>query len=184
MLFNWKRIKKILPWILILVVALAVFSFWEDARTYIQDRLSFLPWIEKSLDSNKKNDDKHDELRKLVISTEDTEIEIYVEEARTHSELQDGLMYREELCEECGMLFYFDEDRYGGFWMKNCVISLDMIFINSDGEVVYIEHSAPPCKEESCPSYQSDSMYRYTLEVNGGWSDKYEVNVGDKISGM
>ena len=61
---------------------------------------------------------------------------IIVELARTDNEIQQGLMFRDNLCDNCGMLFIFNEENKHKFWMKDTKIPLDMIFINSNLEVV------------------------------------------------
>ncbi|MBI2057274.1 DUF192 domain-containing protein [Candidatus Pacearchaeota archaeon] len=68
-----------------------------------------------------------------------------VEIASTQEELSKGLMFRESLDENSGMLFIFQEERAYNFWMKNTLISLDIIWINSNKEVIFIEHNAQPC---------------------------------------
>ena len=75
-----------------------------------------------------------------------------MELAATDEELDRGLMYRRELPEGRGMLFDFKQDRPVGMWMKNTYISLDMLFIRSDGTIVKIaEKTKPHCWRTSCP---------------------------------
>ena len=95
-----------------------------------------------------------------------------VELANTPQERSQGLMFRESL--EGGMLFIYQEPGMHNFWMKNTLIPLDIIWLNKDLEVIYIE-SAQPCKTESCHSYgpKEDSMYILELNINSG------VEVGD-----
>ncbi len=104
--------------------------------------------------------------------------EIIVELARTNIERQYGLMFRDKLCDNCGMLFIFDgEDRHS-FWMKNTRIPLDMIFINSNLKIVDILH-AVPCVEDPCKSYVPNENARYVLETNGNKFN--ESIIGQKI---
>jgi uncharacterized membrane protein (UPF0127 family) len=92
-----------------------------------------------------------------------------------------GLMYRRYLKSDYGMLFIFADDEVRSFWMKNTLISLDMIFINADRQVVDLFHSVPPCRSDPCPSYTSALPARYVLELSGGQARKLKLKVGDKI---
>ena len=104
---------------------------------------------------------------------------VVVEVAQTSQELSDGLQYREHLDGDKGMLFVFSGPSKVKFWMKSTLIPLDMIWFNSIGEVVYIKKNAPPCFSEVCPTYGSDELTQYVLEVNAGFADAYNINAGD-----
>lgn len=92
-----------------------------------------------------------------------------------------GLMYRESLAWESGMLFIFDEEALHSFWMKNTLIPLDMIWIDSDKNIVDITQNALPCKEQQeCKSIIPTAEVKYVLEVNSGFSEKNKIEVGDK----
>jgi len=100
-----------------------------------------------------------------------------VEVARTPAEQQQGLMFRQSLPPDAGMLFVFQEDVDHAFWMKNTLIPLDMIFIAGDGTVVGVVENAEP--QTTVPrSVRAPS--RYVLEVNGGWSAAHAVKKGDR----
>jgi uncharacterized membrane protein (UPF0127 family) len=88
-------------------------------------------------------------------------------------------MDREQLDTNKGMLFIFESDSFSGFWMKNTLIPLDMIFIDKDYTIVYIEQQAQPCEADPCKVYNPGVTYRYVVEVNGGWVEKNSVKVGD-----
>ena len=90
---------------------------------------------------------------------------IFIEIVDTNQERQKGLMYREELCDDCGMLFVFEREDFHSFWMKNTYIPLDIVFINSGLEIVEILH-AVPCIEDICESYIPKEKALYVLEVN------------------
>lgn len=100
--------------------------------------------------------------------------------ADTLEERTVGLMYREQLDEDKGMFFVFDESKIWGFWMKNTYIPLDMIWISEDFKVVYIAH-AVPCLNETCISYRPDKEAKYVLEINSGMTDKYNITLGQKV---
>ncbi len=88
-----------------------------------------------------------------------------------------GLMFRESLGENCGMLFVFNESGEKSFHMKNTTIPLDIAFINENGVIETIKELEP--LNES--SITSDANVLYALEVNRGWFEANNVNVGDKI---
>lgn len=92
-----------------------------------------------------------------------------------------GLMYRRALKSDFGMLFVFAEEEVRSFWMKNTLVALDMIFMNSAGQVIAMHESAPPCTADPCPNYESDLPARYVLEVAGGTAKRLKLQVGDKI---
>jgi uncharacterized membrane protein (UPF0127 family) len=102
---------------------------------------------------------------------------VAVEIARTDRERAKGLMYRSSLGRDAGMLFLFDETAEHGFWMKNTLIPLDMIFIGEDGRVVGIVARAVP----GDLSTRSAGPSRYVLEVNGGWAEAHGVAPGDRV---
>ncbi len=104
---------------------------------------------------------------------------IDIEIAETEEKQAQGLMYREKMEENQGMLFIFDRDDYRSFWMKNTVIPLDMIFANSDFEIVTIRKNTKPY---DLSSYPSTRPAKYVVEVNAGFCNKYGIKVGDKIS--
>lgn len=92
-----------------------------------------------------------------------------------------GLMFVSYLPENEGMLFINNIKTTNPFWMKNCYIPLDLIWLDKDGSVVDITKNAEPCKEEPCPNYFPSQGYYYVLEVNGSTSDKHSLKIGDKI---
>jgi len=105
-----------------------------------------------------------------------------VEIADDSSERSKGLMGRESLDPDKGMLFIFDQESKHSFWMKNTLIPLDMIWINTDKEVVHMERNVQPCQVDPCPSYGPDKEARYVLEINAGQSDQANIQINDKLS--
>lgn len=91
-----------------------------------------------------------------------------------------GLMFVEDMADLDGMLFVFDSDSSGGFWMKNTLIQLDIAFFDSDGGFVD-GFEMEPCTTPSCPSYTPSGAYRYALEMAAGEmpEDVAEVGLGD-----
>jgi len=105
-----------------------------------------------------------------------------VELAQTPAQQTQGLMFRKSLAPDKGMLFVFDKEGNYPFWMKNTLISLDMVWINQNNEVVFIEKSAQPCGNENlCPTINSNQNAKYVLEINGGTAKKTGLELGDKI---
>jgi uncharacterized membrane protein (UPF0127 family) len=92
-----------------------------------------------------------------------------------------GLMWRDRLRPATGMLFFFAEDGEYPFWMKNTLIPLDMIWIDSSKKVARIRHDVPPCKIENCPNYPPHAIARYVLEVDGGTAKKHGLKEGDVL---
>jgi len=106
---------------------------------------------------------------------------VKVELAVTPEQQMNGLMQREFLEEDSGMLFVKETEQNMGFWMKNTLIPLDIIFINKEWEVVDIKHSFEPCKVEQCPIYKSKKKAKYALEVNSGFAEEQGLEIGDKL---
>ena len=103
-----------------------------------------------------------------------------VELATNTAERAVGLMYRKELPEGRGMLFDFHEDQPVQFWMHNTYISLDMIFIASDGRVVHVAQDAKPMSDDLIPSGRP---VRAVLEVIAGTARKFGIAAGDRVTG-
>ena len=103
---------------------------------------------------------------------------IDIEIADSEDERMRGLMDRLSLPDFAGMFFIFEEDEPRSFWMKNTFISLDIIYIDSDKEIVSIQKYTQPKTTFSIPS---EKPAKYVLEVNAGFTDKFEVAPGDKI---
>ncbi len=90
---------------------------------------------------------------------------------------QRGLMFREKLDADQGMIFLFENSAQHSFWMKNTLLDLDIIWLDENWEIVDIK-TVPPCRTENCPSYISTQKAQYVLEVGAG---KFRGKLGDKI---
>ena len=101
-----------------------------------------------------------------------------LELAVSPQEVADGLMYRPSLPEHRGMLFIFGADRYPSFWMKNTLVPLDLIFLDSTGSVVDIVPNVPPCAADPCPTYSPKMPARAVLEVRAGAAAAHGVAAG------
>lgn len=115
-------------------------------------------------------------------STVQSDVQFNVEIADTNAERVRGLMFRKRLAQNRGMLFIFEDDSVRNFWMKNTLIPLDMIFIDSEGKVVSIQKNVPPCEDgTSCPVYSSGVPARYVLEINAGLAQVHAIVPGMRM---
>ena len=103
-----------------------------------------------------------------------------VELAKTEAERDKGLMSRSQLDKGNGMFFIFDKEGVYPFWMKNTLIPLDIIWINSDNKVVFIGHDIQPCKTFICPTTNPLVKAKYVLEINGGIAKEIGLAIGDR----
>lgn len=110
---------------------------------------------------------------------------VKLEVAQTRAQIEHGLMERASMPEDHGMVFIFHPKRPVRFWMFNCLMSLDMLFIE-DGKVVKISHNVPPCKshnQSECPLYPDEGEVKASevLEVNAGYCERHGIKEGDTI---
>ena len=103
---------------------------------------------------------------------------IEVEFAKNDEERALGLMYRSSMDEHQGMWFIFPEEAPRSFYMRNTEIPLDIIYLDKDKKVVSIAKNARPYDETSLPS---EKPAMYVLEINGGLSDKWGIEKGDRM---
>ena len=117
---------------------------------------------------------------RVVIGTDAGEVEVAVEVADDDEERQLGLMNRESLPADAGMLFVFEEESSGGFWMKNTLIPLSIAFADAGGTILRIL-DMEPCEADPCEIYDPGVFYRNALEVNKGAFDRLGVEEGDRL---
>jgi hypothetical protein len=115
---------------------------------------------------------------KVYLSTPQGEVAVTVEVVATAAKIERGLMFREHLPPDDGMLFFMNEDRIWPFWMRNTLIPLDMIFIAKDLTIAGIVQNAEP-RTESLRRVEAPSLY--VLEVNGGYCAAHKVAAGTKV---
>jgi YVTN family beta-propeller protein len=106
---------------------------------------------------------------------------VFAEVPDDSEESMRGLMFRIHLPWNAGMLFPYSDEEPRTFWMKNTLIPLDMIFIDSSSKIVEIKENVPPCEQEECPTYPSVEPAQYVLEVNAGFVQEKGVKVGDRL---
>lgn len=101
-----------------------------------------------------------------------------VELAVTQEERGNGLIGRNKLDADKGMLFIFEEEDMHSFWMKDMKFAIDIIWINADKEIVYISSHMQPCEIlQSCPSITPLGEAKYVLEIKAG--EAYGFKTGD-----
>lgn len=106
---------------------------------------------------------------------------IRLELADTEAGRIEGLMFRDFLAEDAGMLFIFEREGLWPFWMKNTFIPLDMIWLDSNGVIVDIRANVQPCRLDPCPSYWPRSAARAMLEINAGLAAKHGLKSGNRL---
>jgi uncharacterized membrane protein (UPF0127 family) len=108
-----------------------------------------------------------------ITNSNGEEITVDCEVPSNEEEKMTGLMYRDELCDSCGMFYDYVD---GGFWMKNVNFPIEMVFINGD-EIVDIKKALPNDETTIYPSVESDG----NLEVNDGFCESNNISVGNKV---
>ena len=106
------------------------------------------------------------------------EVRVQVELARTSEERARGLMFREQLDADAGMLFLYEEEGRLTFWMRNTLIPLDMIFISADHQVAGVVENAEP---QTDTVRQVDQPSQFVLEVNGGFAAAHGITAGTPV---
>lgn len=170
-----KGIKKRIYQIVVLIVAVAFILFFIFPN----------PFMNKDKNENKNlSGFSAFEFKKegeLTFSNVDGQFitQINIEIADDDSRRTTGLMYRDNMEENQGMFFIFPNEGYQSFWMRNTVLSLDILFVNSQNEIVTIHKNTVPFDESSYPSTKPAI---YVVEVNAGFTEKHNIDVGDQIS--
>ena len=114
----------------------------------------------------------------VTIDTGETKVPFKVELAITPDEQERGLMFREHLDPDAGMLFISDAPRHHVFWMKNTLIPLDMIFISADWRIAGIVENAEP---KTLSTREVAGVSQYVLEIGGGLSARYGFRAGQLV---
>jgi len=106
---------------------------------------------------------------------------VVAELAVTEGERQQGLMFRDKINTDQGMLFVFQKNDIFSFWMKNMNFSLDILWLNQEKKIVHIESGVPPCKDPECPSYFSPIPAQYVLELKAGSVAAHQLKIYDQL---
>lgn len=117
----------------------------------------------------------------ITLQTDAGGIGVRVEVMDTDAEWKRGMMGRTELADGMGMLFVFPNEKIHDFWMKDTQVPLDMLFFDADLTLLHIQHNVPPCKRDPCPTFGSQVVSQYVLEVPAGWAKEHGVKLGDTL---
>lgn len=156
-----------------LFAALSMFLYSQIAPSVNSSKLN------KSQNINKKTFEPtfSEEAKGYFINANsDTIADFRIELAKTTKEIQIGMMWRKSMSIDMGMLFLMPEEKIQSFWMKNTYIPLDIIYINSNNQVISIKENAKPMNESPLPS---EKPAIYVLEILGGTSAKLGIKPGD-----
>jgi uncharacterized membrane protein (UPF0127 family) len=115
---------------------------------------------------------------RLTIETHQGAVQLNVEIADDEAERNRGLMYREPLPDDRGMLFHFQEPEHASFWMRNTPSSLDIIFIGVDGRILNIADHTTPYSDASVPA---TGLTRGVLELRAGRAEELGIRPGDRV---
>jgi uncharacterized membrane protein (UPF0127 family) len=119
------------------------------------------------------------EKKKITLGTKTLTVEI----AKTLDQHERGLMFREKMATDDGMLFIFEDQAPRFFWMKNTLIDLSIGFFDKNGTLVDVQEmtSGKGIPDSSLLSYASAKPAKYALEMNKGWFDKNKIKMGTKL---
>lgn len=92
-----------------------------------------------------------------------------------------GLMFRETINDDQGMLFVFEKEDLHSFWMKNTLIPLDILWLDREKRIVHIEEHVPPCRADPCPSYGPLIPALYVLELKDGRAGANGLKLYDRL---
>jgi uncharacterized membrane protein (UPF0127 family) len=117
----------------------------------------------------------------VEIETASGVVAVRVEVADTPAERRIGLMFRDELAPDAGMLFLYDAPASGGLWMKDTTIPLSAAFFDASGRIIALV-DMQPCTADPCPRYAPPTPYTGALEVNLGAFEAWGVTDGDRLT--
>jgi hypothetical protein len=118
------------------------------------------------------------ETETVIVHTANGPVHFTVEIADDDAERARGLMFRESMAADHGMLFHFQQPEMASFWMRNTRISLDIIFIGPDGRILNIADHTVPYSEAGVPAA---GLTRGVLEINAGRAEELGIRAGDRV---
>jgi uncharacterized membrane protein (UPF0127 family) len=104
-----------------------------------------------------------------------------VEVADSREKQSLGLMFRDTMPDDHGMVFIFPREEMRSFWMKNTKIPLDIFYFDEALKLVSVSENTPPCRSSRCPGYPSTGPAKYVLELNAGKAAELSVQPGDML---
>jgi len=116
-----------------------------------------------------------------VTITYPTGVRIQAELADTPQKRARGLMFREKLASNAGMLFVFEDAGEWSFWMKDTKVALDILWLGPDKRIVSIEENVPVCPKDPCPEYKPNKDALYALELPAGSVKREKLAKGMKL---
>ena len=108
-------------------------------------------------------------------------IHVSAEVVDTRLAIRRGLMYREDMGEDEGMIFVFDREGIHSFWMMNVNFPLDIVWLDSDYNVVHVERDVPVCAGDMCPLYTPLEPAKFVLETRAGFTSLNDIDVGSQM---
>jgi len=150
---------------------------------FVQDNLGIfdISFKQKEEQENVQNEEVNKESTVEIYNEDGDSMIVKVDLAQTDDQRRMGLSGRKSLGDYEGMLFVMDEVGTYAFWMKDMLIPLDIIFIDSKFFIVDIKEDEQPCGSGYCPSIYSDVPFLYVLEVNAGFAKANRVVVGNSM---
>ncbi|MDX1922379.1 MAG: DUF192 domain-containing protein [Alphaproteobacteria bacterium] len=158
--------KQILKWVAYLLIALSAAVIFNGL--FVSGK-----GVHDAMEASSLKSDQ------LMIVTADKKQHVFkIELALTVDEQQKGLMNREKIADDYGMLFVYTRVQETSMWMKNTLIPLDMLFIDNNGKIVWIAENAKPFDERAISSH---FPVRATLEIKGGQVAARGIKLGDTV---
>jgi uncharacterized membrane protein (UPF0127 family) len=121
------------------------------------------------------------ELETGLVQFKNQNLSIEVEIAANQQQRETGLMNRQSLAANKGMLFVYNDQDLRGVWMKNTLLPLDVLFLNHQAEIVAMLPNLQPCRQNPCPIYHSQLPATYMLEVNAGFINNHQLKIGQAL---
>jgi uncharacterized protein len=168
-----KKIPKNMEGILFSLRSSPIMFYQEFQRRKILFLFLSLVFLFLGREGNAFAQEKEKSFQQLIIKDKKIQVEV----ARSEKEQEKGLMFRERLGKDEGMLFVYEREGFLTFWMKNTRIPLSIAFISKNGRIVDIQDMEP----FSLQSHVSAFPAQFALEMNQGWFQKNRIQVGDPV---